>query len=153
CKGIIPPVVTPLRNNKELDERGLVRLIEHLLDAGVHGLFMLGTTGEGVSLNHNLRAELVKRTCSIVNNHIPVIAAITDTSIEDSVRLAEIYNDAGASMVVVAPPFYNPINQEQFIHYLSVLVPRLQLPFLLYHIPSHTKMHLTMETVQFAMEL
>jgi 4-hydroxy-tetrahydrodipicolinate synthase len=64
--GIIPPVVTPLLDNNTLDTVGLAKLIEHLLSGGVHGLFILGTTGEATSLSYNLRKELIKRTSELV---------------------------------------------------------------------------------------
>ncbi len=63
CQGIVPPMVTPLRDRDTLDAAGLERLIEHLLTGGVQGLFILGTTGEGPSLSYRLRRELIERTC------------------------------------------------------------------------------------------
>ena len=79
--GIIPPLVTPLLDNNTLDVAGLEKLIEHLLSGGVHGLFILGTTGEATSLNYNLRKELIKRTSELVNHRVPVVVGITDTSL------------------------------------------------------------------------
>ncbi|HOG30425.1 MAG TPA: dihydrodipicolinate synthase family protein, partial [Vicinamibacterales bacterium] len=69
--GIVPPLVTPLRDRDALDEPGLERLIEHVLGGGVSGLFILGTTGEGPSLSYRLRRELVARTCRQVNGRVP----------------------------------------------------------------------------------
>jgi len=65
-RGIIPPMVTPLNDYDKMDRDGLARLIEHILDGGVHGLFLLGTTGEGPSLSHSLRKELILETCNEV---------------------------------------------------------------------------------------
>ena len=62
-KGIIPPLVTPLLKNKELDQPGLNNLIEHVLHGGVHGIFILGTNGEGPSLSNTLKKELISETC------------------------------------------------------------------------------------------
>jgi 2-dehydro-3-deoxy-D-pentonate aldolase len=141
--GIIPPVATPLLNDNKIDEQGLERLINHLLDGGVHGLFLLGTTGEGTSLSYELRTSFVKKVCRLVNKRVPVLAGITDTVFENSLRMASEYKEAGADMLVVAPPYYNPLSQSEMQHYLDDLAPRLPLPFLLYNIPSHTKIHLT----------
>ena len=58
--GIIPPLVTPLKDNDTLDVEGLERLIEHLIAGGVHGLFILGTTGEEQSLSYHLRHEMIE---------------------------------------------------------------------------------------------
>ena len=62
-RGIIPPLLTPLSGRDQLDVAGLERLIEHVLAGGVHGLFILGTTGEGPSLSHGLQHDLIERVC------------------------------------------------------------------------------------------
>jgi len=64
-RGIVPPLVTPLTGRDTLDEAGLERLIEHVLAGGVHGLFILGTTGEAPSLSHRLREQMVRCTCRV----------------------------------------------------------------------------------------
>ena len=103
-RGIIPPLVTPLLDRDTLDIAGLERLIEHILSGGVHGLFILGTTGEAPSLSYRLRYELIERTCSLVKGRVPVLVGITDTSFTESVNTAVKAKDAGAQAVVLAPP-------------------------------------------------
>ncbi len=151
--GIIPPVATPLLSDSEIDENGLEHLINHLIEGGVHGLFLLGTTGEGTSLSYELRKEFVQKACRLVNKKVPVLAGITDTVFENSLKMAEVYKDAGADVLVLAPPYYNPVTQPEVQHYLEEMVPQLPLPFLLYNIPSHTKIHLTVNLVKHAKEL
>ncbi len=104
--GIIPPLVTPLKDNDTLDVEGLERLIEHLIVGGVHGLFILGTTGEEQSLSYHLRHEMIRETCRINAGRLPVLVCITDTSIVESIRMAQIAAECGASAVVSAPPYY-----------------------------------------------
>ncbi len=152
-KGIIPPVITPLRNEHELDVEGLERLIEHLLHGGVHGLFMLGTTGEATSLSYSLRKELLKRTSELVNHRIPVVTGITDTSVEGSFEIAEYAAKVGLDGVVIAPPYYMPISQEEMRDYLETIAPRLPLPFMMYDMPSCTKLHMSLETIKKAKDL
>ena len=152
-KGIIPPVVTPLIDNKTLDVHGLENLIEHLVSGGVHGLFILGTTGEAPSLSHKLRKEFIKLTCDLVDQRVPVLVGITDTSFESSLEMAEHAQNAGANSVVVAPPYYVPISQSEMIVYLENLVPRLPLPLLLYNMPACTKLHMAIKTVRAAKDL
>jgi 2-dehydro-3-deoxy-D-pentonate aldolase len=152
-RGIIPPVVTPLLSDNVLDEQGLERLIIHLLEGGVHGIFLLGTTGEAPSLRYKLRERFVKQACKLVNKKIPVLVGITDTCFDGSVEMAHISKDAGADMVVVAPPYYIPISQHEMRVYLNDLVPQLPLPFLLYNMPSHTKLHMSVKTVGHAKNL
>jgi len=151
--GIIPPLVTPLLDDNTLDVAGLEKLIDHMLTGGVHGLFILGTTGEATSLNYALRKELIKKTGELVNHRIPVVVGITDTAMHGSLEIAEYAKNAGLDGVVLAPPYYVPIAQEEMRDYLENIAPRLPLPFLMYDIPSCTKMHMTVETIKKAKEL
>ncbi len=151
--GIIPPMVTPLLDDNTLDMAGLEKLVDHLLKGGVHGLFILGTTGEATSLNYNLRKELIRRTAELVDHRIPIVAGITDTSLYGSLEIAEYASDAGLDGVVLAPPYYVPISQEEMREYLENIAPKLPLPFLMYDMPSCTKMHMSVETIRKAKEL
>ncbi len=152
-KGIIPPMITPMTEKGDLDIEGLENLIEHLLAGGVHGIFLLGTNGEGPSLTYALRKELITKACKLINGRVPVLVGITDTSFEGSVDIANHSKDAGADAVVVAPPYYFPISQEEMVDYLEELIPALPLPVMMYNMPSCTKMHLSVETVRKAKEL
>lgn len=151
--GVIPPIVTPLLSDTELDIAGLEKLIEHLIAGGVHGVFLLGTTGEGPNLSYELRKTFVRKACQLVNKRIPVVVGITDTSITGSLEVAEVAYEAGADALVISTPYYVPMSQEEMVAYLRYLVPLLPLPFMLYNMPSCTKMHMSLNTVRKAKEL
>ena len=138
--GIIPPMVTPLKSQDELDIAGLERLIEHILAGGVHGLFILGTTGEAPSLSYQLRREVITRTCQQVNGRVPVLVGITDAAFAESIAMAQYAADAGAQAVVLAPPYYFTAGQPELLEYLQHLVVQLPLPLFLYNMPSTTKL-------------
>lgn len=146
-------MVTPLLENRELDLVGLKNLLEHLINGGVHGIFILGTTGEGPSLSYAVRKQLISETCRIVNKKVPVLVGITDTSIDGTLEIANHAKKVGADALVVAPPYYFPIAQEEMGDYLESLVPMLPLPFMLYNMPSCTKLHLSIDVVRRAKEL
>ena len=80
-KGIIPPLVTPLLDNDTLDVKGLENLIERLVMGGVHGLFILGTTGEAQSISYKLRRQMIEETSRINRKRLPLLVCISDTSI------------------------------------------------------------------------
>jgi dihydrodipicolinate synthase/N-acetylneuraminate lyase len=141
-------MVTPLRARDELDVAGLERLIEHIVDGGVSGLFILGTTGEGPSLSYRLRRELVTRTCRQVRGRVPVLVGITDTAFVESVSLARHSADAGADALVLAPPYYLPQGQPELQEYLEHLVAELPLPLFLYNMPALTKVQYEMECLR-----
>lgn len=146
--GIIPPLVTPLLDDRTLDKPGLNRLIEHLIRGGVHGIFALGTTGEGPSLAYALRKELIQLTCDQIGGRIPVVVGITDSAPEESLKLAKYAAQAGAAAVVVAPPYYFGMDQSELLAYYRDLANRSPLPLYLYNMPSHTKINIALTTVQ-----
>lgn len=147
-RGIVPPMVTPLIGRDELDLPGLDRLVEHQIKAGIAGLFVLGTTGEGPSLSYRLRYELVERTCEIVAGRIPVLVGITDTSVEEALELAEFAKGVGANAVVAAPPYYFGLGQTEVREFLSEVADESVLPMFVYNMPSCVKLSLAFETVE-----
>lgn len=146
--GIIPPMVTPLlSDNLTLDVDGVKHLVEHLVSGGVHGIFILGTTGESTSLSYKTREQLIVESCKAVNGRVPVFVGITDTSIEESVHLALVSHNAGAAAVVAAPPYYYGLGQEELYKYYWSLASQVNLPLFLYNMPSHTKINIDVKTV------
>ena len=146
-KGIIPPMVTPLSGQDNIDSEGLERLVEHILSGGVHGLFILGTTGEAPNLSYTLRYDLIKRVCKQVNNRVPIYVGITDTSFTESVKLSQFAYEQGVDAVVVAPPYYLPVGQQELIEYIEHLANEIPLPAVLYNMPGCTKVMIDPETV------
>ena len=146
--GIIPPLVTPLVNNDTLDVESLERLIEHLIAGGVHGLFILGTTGEEQSLSYALRKQMIIRSARINRGRLPLLVCITDTSIEESIHLAQMAAEQGADGVVSAPPYYFAPGQPELAQFYEELVPQLPLPVYLYNMPSHVKVNFAPDTVR-----
>ena len=147
-KGIIPPMITPLKGNDELDREGAVRLTEHILAGGVHALFLLGTTGEAQSLTYRLRYEFVELVCKQVAGRVPVLVGVTDTSLDESVKLAAHAAACGAVGVVAAAPYYFAPSQQELIEYYTALADALPLPLYLYNMPSHVKVFLEPATVK-----
>ncbi|MEN6383970.1 MAG: dihydrodipicolinate synthase family protein [Phycisphaerales bacterium] len=146
-KGIIPPMVTPLTDLDTIDQPGLEKLIEYILAGGVHGLFILGTTGEAPSLSYKLRYKLIERVCRQVAKRVPILVGITDTSFVESIKIAEFSAKNGASAAVLAPPYYFPAGQPELLEYIEHLAPRLPLPLYLYNMPSCTKLFFEPDTV------
>ncbi len=151
-KGIVPPMITPMTGKDEVDIGGLERLIEHILDGGVHGLFILGSTGEAPDLSYRMRYELVERVCRQVAGRVPVLVGITDTSFVEAVNLACHSDKCGADAVVVAPPYYFPAGQPELLEYVEHLVDQLPLDVFLYNMPSYTKLFFEPATVKAAAE-
>lgn len=147
-KGIIPPMATPLASARELDFDGVERLINHMIDGGVNGLFLLGTTGEGPSISARMKRELIEFSAEKVAGRVPIISAISDTSFEESIALAEFCTDKNIDAVVITPPYYYPSGQAELIEYFTHLTSELPLPLFLYNMPAMTKTHLEVPTVR-----
>src|SRR5690349_6231143 len=146
-QGIIPPLVTPLADRDTLDVVGLERLLEHVLSGGVHGLFILGTTGEAPSLSYRLRRELIQRVCEQVRGRTEVLVGITDTAFVESIALARHAADCGATALVLSTPYYFPAGQTELQAYVEHMVTELPLPLVLYNMPSLTKVWFELDTL------
>jgi 4-hydroxy-tetrahydrodipicolinate synthase len=146
--GIVPPMVTPIAGRDKLDIPGLEKLIEHILAGGVHGLFILGTTGEAPSLGYAVRRELIERTCKQVNRRVPVLVGVTDTAYSESLTLARHAERCGADAVVIAPPYYFPAGQPELLEYFQSIVSAMPLPVMLYNMPACTKINIELDTLR-----
>lgn len=151
-RGIIPPMITPLIDRDTLDLPGLERLVHRMLEGGVDGIFVLGTTGEAPSLNHRLRRQLVEQVTQQVAGRVPVLVGITDTSLVESAQLAREVAEIGADAVVTSAPFYFPAGQPELREYLEELLPELPLPLMLYNMPALTKTSFSRDVVAWAMQ-
>lgn len=147
-RGITTPLATPLKNANTLDEAGLARLVNHVLDGGVTSLFLLGTSGEGPSLNAALRRRVVEAACVVAKGRAPVLVGITDTSMEESVAMAEASARSGAAGFVYAGPSYFSVSQGELVDHVCRLAERLPRPLFLYNMPSHTRVTFDPETVR-----
>lgn len=145
--GIVPPLVTPLAARDQLDLPGLQRLLNHVIDGGVSGIFILGTTGEAPSLSYRLRRQMISETAKIVGQRVPVLVGITDTAFVETVELAKHAADAGADAAVLTTPYYFPAGQTELTTYIRNIVPQIPLPLMLYNMPGLTKVWFDIETL------
>ena len=145
-QGIFPPMITPLNSDFSLDVAHAEKLIEHLIDGGVHGIFIIGTTGESASISLDVKVDLIRLTCKLVNGRVPVLVGITECSFVQSLDLAAVAYESGASALVAAPPFYINIDQDELVNYYQKLADAVNLPLFLYDMPSHTKVNIAVES-------
>jgi 4-hydroxy-tetrahydrodipicolinate synthase len=141
-KGIIPPLITPLNPDFSLDKTSLAKVIEHVIDGGVHGIFILGTTGEFASLKRETKVDMIQETAKLVADRIPILVGITDCAFEESLNLAKTARNSGAAAVVATTPFYMNIEQKELINYFEKLADSVDLPLFLYNMPGNTHKHI-----------
>jgi len=140
--GIFPPVVTPIREDEKLDEEALRRLIAYLLEGGVHGLYMLGTTGEFASLTNEVKVRTIEVCRREAGGRVPILAGAGETSTARTLELARLLEQAGADVIFSTPPFYYTYTQEELRDYYISLAESVTVPVFLYNIPQLTKVGL-----------
>lgn len=135
-RGIIPPLVTPLNADQKLDRDGFKNVIDRVIDGGVVGIFVLGTTGEAPSLSQAVQRDVVASACEFAAGRVPVLVGISHPSLDESLSLARHARENGAKAVVAAAPFYFPITQRDLATYFLTLAEASPLPVYLYNMPS-----------------
>src|SRR5437879_1333386 len=135
-RGIVPPVATPMRDNEDLDLPRLRWFLDHLIENGVHGVFVLGTNSEFYALDEREKQEVIATAVAQVNHRVPVFAGTGAESTREAVRLTKMAEREGADGVsVITPYFINPSQQEIYDHYRRI-AESTQLPVILYNNPS-----------------
>lgn len=152
-RGVITPLVTPLADRDSLDEAGLERLLAHVIGGGVHGLFLLGTSGEAAALSGSLKRTLLRRAMGIVAGRVPILVGISENSLVESLRLAREACDLGANAVVISSPAYLPMDQAELFHYVRTIERESPLPVVLYNMPRLTSHWFQAETIRQSMQL
>ena len=146
-KGIIVPMVTPLKKDGAIDFESTGRIVRHLVSGGVHGIFVLGTTGESQCLSAGQKEEFITAVGSEINGRIPYLVGVTDTSLGSVLELSRIAKNAGACGVVSTPPYYYTPSQSEIRNWFLSLAEGQDLPLYMYNMPSHVKVQIEPKTV------
>ena len=133
--GIVPPVCTPMTESFEVDTVSLEKLINFLIDEGVGGLFMLGTTSEAVFLTDKQRATVLDVATRVAQQRVPVLAGIVDMTTARCIDHARVAKAAGVDALVLTAPFYVSPIQAEIREHFRALHAAVDLPILAYDIP------------------
>ena len=137
-EGIIPPVITPLHDDHSIDEDGFATVIEYMLDKGVYGIIVGGTTGEFYALSPEERVRQFQFASDVISGRAQFICGVNDISTAVACGYAEAARDAGADGLLVAAPYYSlPTEQENAAHCLAI-DKTTGLPIMLYNYPGRT---------------
>ncbi len=136
--GIIPPAVTPMTAAEDIDVPRLRATLDRLLAAGVHGVFVLGTTGEFYALDAAEKQMVISETVALAARRVPVIAGTGAETTREAIRLTQMAQREGADAVgIITPYFINPSQHELFDHFRRI-AESTRLPVLLYVNPAMT---------------
>ncbi|KPX03891.1 4-hydroxy-tetrahydrodipicolinate synthase [Pseudomonas savastanoi] len=139
-RGIIPALVTPFTADQQLDEQALRDLIENLLNAGVHGLFVLGTNGEFFTLSESEKLKIARITVEAAAGRVPVVVGTGAFATHEVIEMNKKMIDVGADALSIITPYFNAISQSELIKHYTAIADASELPLMMYNIPAKTGM-------------
>jgi 4-hydroxy-tetrahydrodipicolinate synthase len=145
-------LITPLADRNTLDVAGLERLIEHVLAGGVHGLFLLGTTGEAAALSSSVQSDLIRNAVRVTRGRVPILAGVCDNSVVDSLRSAREFSELGVRAIVLSTPSYLPAEPAEIVRYVRTFNEESPLPIVLYNMPRLTSHWFSIEVIRQALQ-
>jgi 4-hydroxy-tetrahydrodipicolinate synthase len=145
--GILPAVVTPLTAEGAFNEKAMRKLINYLIDGGVHGLFITGTTGEFYGLTPEEKREIFEVTLDETKGRVPVYAGTNGITTRESVMLTQLAEECGVDAVSILTPMFITPTQEQLLEHYKTIAANTSLPVLLYNNPPKTGVNLAASTV------
>ena len=139
-RGLIAATITPFHVDGSVDVNAIGPMLNRLIEHGVAGFYVCGSTGEGMSLTSRERMSIVEATVEAVDHRVPVIVQVGHNSIDEAIALAKHAQDAGADVISATCPSYFKINDaETLVQCMGQLAMGAEsLPFYYYHIPSLT---------------
>ncbi len=145
--GIITAMLTPMNGDESINYGELRNQVRRQINAGVHGLFCLGTNGEGYILSETEKLEIARTVIDENNGRLPVYAGTGCIGTRDTIELSKKAESLGADVLSVVAPYFAATSQnELYTHYASI-AEAVDIPILLYNIPARTGVNLSVETV------
>lgn len=143
-QGVIPPVLTPLNEDGSLDRDSYARLLNRLIDGGVHGVFVLGSSGEVAYLDDAARKEVLEAAVEIVAGRVPVMAGVIDIATNRVLHQIRIAEAAGVDALVATAPMYIRTDESEIETHFRTLAAATDLPLFAYDLPVcvHVKLGL-----------
>ena len=146
-KGSISALVTPMDSDGEINWECLKELIEWHISCNTSGLVIVGTTGESATLDVSEHVQLIERSVDISEGRIKIIAGTGANSTKEAIYLTNSAKSAGADASLLVTPYYNKPTQEGLYQHYSSIADDVDLPQILYNVPSRTGCDLLNETV------
>jgi len=145
-KGVLTALVTPFRDGA-VDDEAFLRLVERQVEAGVHGLVPVGTTGETATLSHDEHKRVVEACVTQVAGRVPVVAGAGSNATSECVELVRHAKTVGADAALVVTPYYNRPSQEGLYRHYMTLADAVELPLIVYNVPARTSCDISNETL------
>ena len=147
-KGSLVALVTPMEEGGEVDYESLEKLIDWHINQGTNGIVSVGTTGESATLDVDEHVQVIKHTVEHVNSRVPVIAGTGANSTSEALELTQESKQNGADFALIVTPYYNKPTQKGLISHYTKLANEVDIPQILYNVPSRTACDILPETVK-----
>lgn len=137
-EGVYTALVTPFRDNGEIDKDALQKLVDYQIDGGVQGLVPCGTTGESPALSHEEHIQVVKMVVDYAKGRVPVIAGCGSNCTREAIELTKKSEQVGAAAGLQVAPYYNKPTQKGFYLHFTEIADSVDMPLIIYNIPGRT---------------
>lgn len=146
--GIIPPLVTPLKDDETLDIQGITNLVEYCIRGGVNGVFVNGTSGEALRLPDSVWEACTREVLRTVDKRVPVFCGAIDTCATRVIEKIKMIEDMGGQIAVCTPPFYlSSFGQDEILRHYDMICNKANIDIAVYNIPETTHANILPETM------
>lgn len=145
--GVIPPVITPLKEDDTVDVKALWRLTEHLLNCGASGIFAMGTAAESPMLTRTQRQQALEVIAQVCRGRAPLLVGVMETSTSRVLELVREAEALGADAVVAVSPYYFRVKQAEIVKHFAAIRAHTGLPIVIYNVPVYTGNPIDADTV------
>jgi 4-hydroxy-tetrahydrodipicolinate synthase len=146
-KGSLVALITPMRRDGAIDEKGFQDFVDWQVRQGTHGLVPVGTTGESPTLSHAEHKRVVELCIEAAAGRVPVVAGTGSNSTEEAIDLTRHAKKAGADAALVVTPYYNRPTQEGLYLHFKAIAEATDLPIIIYNIPGRSAVDMSVETM------
>lgn len=146
-KGIIPPILTPMNEEENINEEELRNQVNRLIGAGVHGIFAFGTNGEGYALSESEKEKILEVVVEETARRVPVYAGSGCINTKDTIRMSQKAKSLGADVLSVITPWFAAASQNDLLEHYTEVARAVDMPIVLYNIPARCGNSLLPSTV------
>ncbi len=146
--GAATALVTPFKEDGSLDIGSLAELIEFQIENGIRGIVLSGTTGEGSTLSNEEFCLLIQKGAEFIHGRVPLIAGTGSNNTETAIRRSMDAESLGADALLIVTPYYNKTTQAGLIRHYQHILDAVDLPAILYNVPSRTGLAIEPETLR-----
>lgn len=146
--GSFVALITPMRADGAIDEKAYEEFVDWQIGEGSEGVVPVGTTGESPTLSHAEHKRVVDIAIAVAKGRVPVIAGTGSNSTEEAIALTRHAKEAGADAALIVTPYYNKPTQEGLYRHFSAIADAVDLPIIIYNIPSRSVVDMSVDTMQ-----